>query len=65
MSLTTVDLIRCSIVSTVVVAVTNKGFIYAAAVGAVKLSGRVAYREGAAVLITVVTTVICEVTDIA
>lgn len=65
MSLTAVDLIRCSIVSTVVVAITNKAYIYAAAIGTGKLGGWVTCGEGAAALVTVVATVVCVVTDVA
>lgn len=63
-SLTAIDFIRSGIVSTVIVAITDKSCTDAAPVSTAELSSRVTCGEGAALLITVVTTVICIVAQV-
>lgn len=63
--LTAVDFVRGSVVPTVVVAITDKGCADAASVSAGELGIRVTCGEGAALFITVVTTVVCVVTGVA
>lgn len=63
--LTAVNFIRSGVVSAVIVAITDKGCTDATSIAAGEFSSWVTRGKGAALLITVVTTVICVVTGVA
>lgn len=63
--LTAVNFIRSGVVSAVVVAITDKGCTDATSIATGELSSWVTCGKGAALLVTVVTTVVCIVAGVA